>query len=248
MTVAERWVRENSKAAGSAWSLMLALSARAQGCVVVASAEQMITDARISRRELYRALLAQEELGEIERLSKVGSNKQLRAFHFPKFSCANTLAGSHPLCPRKQSPVPDLRIGNGSCANGMLPFPMQDFSPEECEECRGTGYKRTPRPDGIPGEVAVRCNHELAAVVGGRWKKLDLQNDPTWRPRFAQENGTPAAQQESFDWSRAELDVQKTRFERRCRELGISVREDEQQKAERLKNVVEFPVRKCSGF
>jgi hypothetical protein len=248
MTDAERWVREHSQAKGSAWSVMLALAALADRCVAACTADQLESGARISRRELYRALLAQEELDEIERLSKVGSNKQLRAFHFARISCASTWGVSHPLCPRKQSPVPDLRIRNGSCAKKMLPFTRTSFSQEDCEECSGTGWRRIGRPDGEPGEVVIRCQHELAAMVGGRWKKPDSRDDPTWHPWLTEENSTPAAKQESFDWGRAALEAQMISLEEWGRANGVSVRAEAPKKNDESKKILVLPVRRCSGF
>jgi hypothetical protein len=109
MTDAEKWVRENSEAKGSAWWFMLTLAARAEGCIALSTAEQLIEGAKISRRELYRVLLAQCQSGELERVSKQRDPKPLRAFHFAKMNCAKDERLRHPLCPCKQSTVPDLR-------------------------------------------------------------------------------------------------------------------------------------------
>ena len=112
MTEAEMWVKENSQAKGAAWWFMLALAARAEGCVAISTAEQMVHEARISHRELYRVLSAQCQSGEIERLSEPRDPKPVRAFHFAKMNCANSWpvwGFQHQLCPCKQSTVPDLR-------------------------------------------------------------------------------------------------------------------------------------------
>jgi hypothetical protein len=226
MTDAEKWVRENSKARGSAWSVMLALGELADRCVAVCTADQVERSARISRRELYRALLAQEEMGEIKRLSKVGSNKQLRAFHFSKLSCANLREFPNPLCPRKLSrlsaPVPDLRIGNGSCAKTMLPFPTTRTSQEECEECQGSGWRRIARPDGEAGEVAIRCRHEITAIVGRRWGIAPDSRDDLVRYVLPPEapRALPTTQ-DSFDWDRAQAVLQKARLEQWANDNGV---------------------------
>lgn len=127
MNEAERWVRENSTARGSSWSLILALAIQAKGCVAISTTEWLIAEARISRRELFRSLFELCQAGELQKLTKERDPKRLRAFHFAKMNCARLSGLHHPLCPRKQSTVPDLRMGNGYCAKALLPFPQTEW-------------------------------------------------------------------------------------------------------------------------
>ena len=247
MTDAEKWVRENSRARGSAWSVMLALGEMADRCVAVCTADQVERSALISRRELYRALLAQEEIGEIKRLSKVGSNKQVRAFHFSKLSCASLREFPNPLCPRKLSrlsaPVPDLRIGNGSCAKTMLPFPTTRASQDECEECQGTGWRRIARLDGEAGEVVIRCRHEIAAIVGRRWGIApDSRDDLVSYVLPAEGPRALPATQDSFDWDRAQVVLQKASLEQWVSDNGVFTPDGPEAKREGLppSNVIFF--------
>jgi hypothetical protein len=64
-----------------------------------------------------------------------------------------------------------------------LPFPRTVVSQEECEECRGTGYKDFTilTHDGQSQKVVIPCAHEIAAIAG-RWKPVETWQDQFLRP------------------------------------------------------------------
>ncbi len=246
MTGAEMWVRENSQAKGSAWWLMLALAERAQGCVAISTAEELVEAARISHRELYRALLAQCQLGEIERLSQPRDPKPVRAFHFAKMNCVSTWrSGSfqHPLCPCKQSTVPDLRKKT-----------TQDL---ELSERSAGNY--------FPQDVLrVSAGIQLLLLPEIHEAKLRAfhAEEPLWQPASTpqsdmyflaecralagigqpQQTGMPRAEQRTFDWDVSKAISEKARLEKWARELGVRSTDDPKVKREKAlpENVIVF--------
>lgn len=179
MKPAEQWVRDYSKANSSARSLMFALARFAEGCVVVCTALDLRREARISRPQLYRCLAWLEELREIERLTKHGENRRFRRFHMVGFCESPSLMQKCSVSYRKQSRVSDLKTPSLQVSS-LLPFPRSFVSADECEECRGSGYRDFTilAHDGQPQKVAIRCNHEVASIAG-RWRPIE-----TWQDRF----------------------------------------------------------------
>ena len=94
----------------------------------------------------------------------------------------------------------------------MLNFPAAIVSKDECEECRGTGYRMVARIDGAPGQVAVRCEHKIAAIAG-RWQTVATwQDDFFSRVAFRRESRSPTAEQLGIDWAGKELERQKAKL------------------------------------
>lgn len=182
MTGAEYWVRDYSKANSSARTLMFALARFAKGCVVVSTALNLQREARISRPQLYRCLAWLEELREIERLTKHGENKRFRRYHLVGFCESPSLTQKCSISYRKQSRVSDLRTPSLRVSS-LLPFPRTAVSQEECEECRGSGYRdfTIVTHDGQTQKVAIPCAHEIAAIAG-RWKPVETWQDQFLRP------------------------------------------------------------------
>jgi hypothetical protein len=226
------WVWQHSRTRGSEKTVLMTLAARAEGCVATCTAEYLIENAGVSRRQLFRCLaMAQEELREIERLSQVGSNKRLRAFHFAKLSCAMVGEILNPLCPRKHShltaPVPDPRRREKLAQDGGGLFTAMRSSGEailECEECRGSGTRMVERTDGLPGKWAVRCTHPIARIVSRQWRlavpyEVEKFEERQYRKLLSphvsstQRSISPPAQQQSFGWNRSEpIEIQKARL------------------------------------
>jgi hypothetical protein len=182
MTCAEQWVRDSSRASGSARALMFALARFAKGCVVVCTAMDLEREARISRPQLYRCLAWLEELREIERLMKHGENKRFRRYHLIGFCESPSLTQKCSVSYRKHGRVSDLRTPSLRVSS-LLPFPRMVASQEECEECRGSGYRDFTilTHDGYPQRVAIPCTHEIAAIAG-RWRLAETWQDQFLRP------------------------------------------------------------------
>lgn len=163
---AERWVREHSRANGSARSLMFALARFAKDCLVVCRALDLEREARISRPQLYRCLARVEDLGEIERTMQHHEKAKFREFHIVGFCKSQSLNEKCPVNYRKHGQVSDLR-STSLIASSLLPFPRAAFSQDDCEECRGTGYRdlTIQTHDGQPHRIVSSCLHEIAAIV-----------------------------------------------------------------------------------
>jgi len=177
---AEAWTREHSRANGSARSLMFALARFAKGCLVLCRAIDLEREARISRAQLYRCLTRVEDLGEIERTKQHHEKTNFREFHIVGFCKSQSLNEKCPLTYRKRGQISDLRR-TSLTVSSLLPFPRAAFSQDDCEECRGTGYKdlTIQMHDGQPHKVVIPCAHEIAAISGGRWKPIE-----TWQDQF----------------------------------------------------------------
>ena len=201
-------------------AILLAIASRAEGCVASAKTAVLIGGANTSPREFYRCVARMEEAGDILRLSPRRGGAVVRAFHLERFCSAKFLEGDPAfslLCPRKQSAVPDIRnIGTTllDWQSRPLPFPRMGFVREKCEECRGTGSRLVPRPDGLPGQVAIPCTHRIAAIAGQwrpaeDWQTEDWEGEQRRRTLLTRENSICLNQQESFNWERVEIDTQK---------------------------------------
>jgi len=178
MNELEQWVEERSQVTGAGYTLLRVLAKRADGCVAKYRPEQLTRGARISRPQLYRLLAQAENLGEIQRVREVVGNKRVPSVHFDKYCSLMGTRVFHPLCPRKQSAVSDLRRSSLMSLTPLLNFPAAIVSQDECEECRGTGYRMVARPDGAAGQIAVRCAHKIAAIAG-KWQTV-----ATWQDGF----------------------------------------------------------------
>lgn len=195
MTGAEQWVRDESKANGSARALMFALARFAKGCVVISTALDLQREARISRPQLYRCLAWLEELHEIQRLMKQGENKRFRRYHLVGFCESPSLTQKCSVSCRRHGQVSDLRSASLRVSN-LLPFPRTVVSQEECEECRGSGYRDFTilTYDGQPQKIAVPCAHEIAAIAG-RWKPVETWQDRLLRPVLTHQSNQRGAEQ-----------------------------------------------------
>jgi len=180
MNLAEEWVRKHSRADASARSLMFALAHLGRGsCRVRFTAAELMREARISRPHLYRCFAMLEELGEVERLMEHHEKKRFREIHLAGFCKSHSLIGKCPVSYRKHGQVSDLRR-TSLIVSSLLPFPRICVSQEECEECRGSGYRDFTiiAHDGQPQRVAIPCTHEIAAIAG-RWRPVE-----TWQDQF----------------------------------------------------------------
>jgi hypothetical protein len=225
---AEEWVLRNFKGKPAEKAILLAMAGRADGCIVSAKIFDLTALANTSARDFYRCVgRIEEELGELRRLSPRRGGAAVRVFHLERF-CSAKLAEGEPtlslLCPRKEShlgrTLPDIRnigITLPDWQSRSLPFPRMGFSRDKCEECRGTGFKLIPRPDGQPGKVAIPCAHRVAAIAGC-WKPMQTLQDDLLPHALPKENEAPTAEQQVFDWARAAVETQKAGLEKWLRE------------------------------
>jgi len=214
---AEKWVRENSRANGSGRSLMFALARFANGCLVICRAHDLEREARISRPQLYRWLSRLEDLGELQRLMEHHEKKSFRRYHLTGFCKSHSLNAKCAVSYRKQGQVSDLRR-TSLIVSSLLPFPCTVFTPDDCEQCRGTGYRDFTiiTHDGTPQRVAIPCAHEIAAIAG-RWKPVETWQDEllSHMPQFA------ASERQAEQLTLAEFKVQQRREELRQQQQKI---------------------------
>ena len=177
---AVQWVEEESRARGTEWTLLWAMAKRAMGCIAQMTADQAIKEGRLSRSELYRALRRLESLGELERLSQNGERKRVRVFHLRGIHLSQGFAVFSPVCPRKQTPIPDLKDRRRVETGGKQ-------EAENCCLCRGTNWKLVPRPDGT-GQMAVKCDRHvmqlpLLSIPEKNWVPEITRQMLEWRSR-----------------------------------------------------------------
>lgn len=230
----EEWVLRNFRGRPSEKAILLAAAdaTPANDCVVSIKLLDLIVRSNVSAREFYRCIPTLDEERWLRRMSPWRSSTPVRSFHHERFcdysaKLAEYESSPSPLCPRKQSTVPDLRNSLPAWqSEKFLPFERQGFGQEKCEECKGQGDRWIPRPDGLPGKVRVLCAHRIAAIAGwwkraGNWQ-LDRweeeQRSDELRALLAKETEVPAAEQVSFDWVRANVRSQKARLEEWLRE------------------------------
>jgi len=208
-------------------------------CVVSTRVADLLVRSNVSGREFYRCVSTLDEERWLRRLSPWRSSAALRIFHHERFcehsaklaECRTSPSSRSPLCPRKQSTVPDLRNGENawqSGPTGFLPFPRQGFSGDKCELCRGDGFRWVDRPDGEPGQVRIACAHRIA-VIAGRWRRaahwLDVWEDDHQLDRFqVEEESATTIEQSAFDWYEAERRGQIEALRRKHPEMFPQVR------------------------
>ena len=107
----------------------------------------------------------------------------------------------------------------------LLNFPAAIVSQDECEECRGTGYRMVARPDGAAGQIAVRCAHKIAAIAG-KWQTVATWQDGFLGPvALRRESRSPTAEQLAIDWAGKELERQKAELAEWSREHAEELEE-----------------------
>jgi len=183
-------------------------------CMLSIRLPDLIVRSNVSAREFYRCIPILDEERWLQRMSPWRSSSPVRVFHHERFcehsaKLAECGVTPSPLCPRKQSTVPDLRHARNAWQSGFLPFSRQGFVRDKCEECSGRGYRRIPRPDGLPGQVEIPCAHQVAALVAGSWKPVEHWQLDVWKDDHLldwlriKEPKTLRAEQCAFDWDEA---------------------------------------------